>query len=165
MDIASLQDQQASVTAVNGATPMTMTSPPPTAALHGTLSGIAQQLGMSVSGVQSAIKQGASIADLAQQQGVPTGSIVQSIEAQVQKSRQANGQAPLDPSTLDRMVTRAVNHHRHGGHAMGTASAAPVAGTGAPAGSTGSTGSTASSPATTVSPTTGSGGSSFSALA
>jgi predicted 2-oxoglutarate/Fe(II)-dependent dioxygenase YbiX len=115
---------------------------------------------MSVANVQSAIKQGASIAGLAQQQGVSANSIVQSIESQVQKTRQANGQAPLDQSTLDRMITRAVNHPRHRGHAMSIASVAPGATTGPAAAAAGSTDPTASS-----SPTAGSGGSSFSTLA
>ena len=124
MQIQSLSDQTQGITALGASTPTTTTSPPPTAALNGTLSGIAQQLGMSVSNVQSAIKQGSSIADLAQQHGVSTSSIVSSVESQIQATRQANGQQPLDQTTLDRMVTRAVTHHHHRGGA-----AAALAGT------------------------------------
>ncbi len=122
MQIEPTAGRSPAVTAMAASTPMTMTSPPPTPALNGTLSGIAQQLGMSVSGVQSAIKQGASIADLAQQQGASANSIVQSVQAQIQKTRQASGQAPLDQTTLDRMVSRAVTHHHHRG--AGTIAAA-----------------------------------------
>lgn len=115
MQIAPSTGQSPAVSAAPASTPMSMTSPPPAPALNGTLSGIAKQLGMNVANVQSALKQGSSIADLAAQQGVSTSAIVQSVQAQIQQTRQAAGQAPLDQTTLDRMVNRAVTHHHHRG--------------------------------------------------
>lgn len=95
------------VTAVNGTHPTTMASPPPTPALNGTLDGVAQQLGMSVSMVRTALKQGSSITDLAAHQGVSRSSLVHAVQSQIQQHRQAAGQPAADPSTLDRMVNRA----------------------------------------------------------
>lgn len=107
MSIQPLAGNSSGVTAVHGSSPTTMASPPPTPALNGTLSGIAQQLGMSTGAVQSALKQGSSISDLAQQQGVPRATLVSSVQGQVQASRQTQGQPPADQTTLDRMVNRA----------------------------------------------------------
>lgn len=89
------------------AVPTTMASPPPTPALNGTLAGIAQQLSMSTGGVQSALKQGASITSLASQQGVSRSSLVSSVQDAVQSARAQSGQAPLDQTVLDRLVNRA----------------------------------------------------------
>ncbi len=88
-------------------TPTTMASPPPTPALNGTLAGISSALGMGMGEVQSALKAGASITSLAGQQGVSRSSLLQSVQAQVQASRQQSGQPPLDQAVLDRMVNRA----------------------------------------------------------
>ncbi len=145
MNIQSLDSFDPAVTAVSGTSPTTMTSPPPTPTLDGTLAGISQQLGMSVGDVQSALKQGMSITDLAQQQNVSRSSLVQSVESQIQQTRQANGQPPLDQTTLDRIVNRAFNHHRHhhGAAAAGAtgmsapASVDPAAGSVTDAGSAG----------------------------
>jgi hypothetical protein len=105
-----------------------MASPPPTPALHGTLAGISQQLRMSMSSVQGALKQGSSIAQLAQQQGVSRDALVQSIENQIQQTRQSAGQPPIDSSTLERLVNRAVDHHRrHRDVAGGVGAIAPSA--------------------------------------
>lgn len=112
MSIQSLGNVNPSVTAVSGTTPTTMTSPPPAPALNGTLAGISQQLGMSAGAVQSALKKGSSINDLAQQRGAPRNTLLQSVEGQVQQSRQASGQPPLDQAVLDRMLSRAFEHHR-----------------------------------------------------
>ena len=112
MSIQPLGAGSQGVTSVSAATPMTMTSPAPTPALNGTLSGIAQQLGMSVPTVQSALKQGSSITELAGQQGVSRGALVSQVQAQIQQARQANGQPAADQSTLDRMVNRAFDAHR-----------------------------------------------------
>jgi len=112
MDILSLAGLGPQVRAVTGTTPTTMTSPPPTPALGGTLSGIAGQLGMSLSSVQTALKSGHSIKDLAQQQGVSQSSLVSFVQKQIQQGRQANGREPVDQVTLDRLVSRAFAHHR-----------------------------------------------------
>jgi hypothetical protein len=104
------------VNALYGAMPTSQTSPPPTPQLNGTLDGIAQQLSMSPDALRGALAQGQSITDLAQKQGVSRDSLVQSVESQIQQTRQANGQDPLDQTTLDRMVNRAFDRHRAGGH-------------------------------------------------
>ena len=96
----------ATFAAVQG-TPTTMPSPPPTPALNGTLSGIAQQLGMGLGDVRSALKQGASITSLAAQQGVPRAALVSSVQTAVQSSLAQRGQPPADTAVLDRMVNRA----------------------------------------------------------
>ena len=74
-----------------------MASPPPAPALNGTLSGISQQLGMSMGDVQSALKQGASITSLAAQQGVSRTSLVSSVQSAVQAARAQSGQPPGRP--------------------------------------------------------------------
>jgi len=104
------------VSAVAGATPMSTTSPPPTPHLDGTLDGIAQALSMDPSQLKSALSGGQSITDLAQQQGVNRNDLLKSVETTIQNTRQANGQQPLDQTQLDRMVNRAFDRHRTGGH-------------------------------------------------
>jgi hypothetical protein len=104
------------VSPLYGTTPTSQTSPPPAPQLNGTLDGIAQSLSLSPDALRSALSQGQSITDLAQQQGVSRDSLVQSVESQIQQQRQANGQDPLDQTTLDRMVNRAFDSHRTGGH-------------------------------------------------
>lgn len=107
------------VSAVTGTTPTTMTSPPPTPALNGTLSGIAGRLGMSMTSVQSALKSGQSINGLAQQQGVSQSSLVSFVQKEIQHRRQGTGQPPLDQVTLDRLVNRAFARHRRASAASG----------------------------------------------
>ncbi|HUA04838.1 MAG TPA: hypothetical protein VMB27_13115 [Solirubrobacteraceae bacterium] len=57
---------------------------------------------------------GASITELAQQHGVSRESLVQFVQTKIQQTREANGQAPLDQSTLDQLVDHALE--RDGGH-------------------------------------------------
>lgn len=111
MSIQAIAGMSPGLTAVSG-TPMTMTSPPPTPALYGTLSGIAKQLGMTVGETQSALGQGATVSQLAAQQGVNVGSLSENVQSQIQQTRQASGQPPLDPPVLDRLVNRAFNGGR-----------------------------------------------------
>jgi len=112
MSISSLGAAGQGVSAVSAATPTTMTSPAPAPALNGTLNGIAQQLGMSVPTVQSALKRGSSITELASQQGVSRDALVSQVQTQIQQARQADGQPAADQSTLDRMVNRAFDAQR-----------------------------------------------------
>ncbi len=132
MTVQSLGGVGPGVSAVSGTTPTTMTSPPPSPAMNGTLKGISQQLGMSTGNVQSALRQGQSITDLAQQQNVSRSSLVQSAEGQIQRLRQASGQSPIDSTVLDRMVNRAFDHHRPapatGDGGPGAATAPPTSG-------------------------------------
>lgn len=108
MSIDPISASAAGLSSVQGI-PTTMTSPPPTAALGGTLAGISNQLGMNMSDVQSALKSGQSITSLASQQGVSRSALMSSVQAQVQANRQQAGQPPVDPTVLHRMVNRAFN--------------------------------------------------------
>lgn len=111
MSIDPIAMNQVGLSAMHG-TPTTMASPPPTPALSGTLAGISNSLGMSMGGVQSALKSGASITSLASQQGVSREALMQSVQTAVQASRQQSGQPPLDQAVLDRMVSRAFDRSR-----------------------------------------------------
>ena len=103
MSIQPLGAAGQGVSAVSAATPMTMTSPAPSPALNGTLSGIAQQLGMGVGTVQSALKQGLSITELASQRGVSRDALLSQVQDQIQQTRQAKGQPAADqPSSWAR---------------------------------------------------------------
>ncbi len=55
---------------------------------------------------------GASITELAQQHGVSRESLVQFVQTKIQQTREANGQPPLDQSTLDQLVDHALDHNR-----------------------------------------------------
>lgn len=90
---------------------------------EGTLAGIAEQLGMSTDSVQQALRDGQSIASLAEQQGVPRESVGTFIGTQIQRARLYTGQPQLDQGALDRMVERALDRGRPAGGA-GTPDAA-----------------------------------------
>ena len=78
----------------------------------GTLAGIAGQLGMSAEDLQSALKQGQSLAALAEQQGVSRESIGSYVGTQIQRARLYSGQPSLDDEALGRMVDRALDRGR-----------------------------------------------------
>jgi hypothetical protein len=59
---------------------------------------------------------GASITELAQQHGVSRDSLVEYVQTKIQQTRQANGQSPLDQSTLDELVDHALDHDRGEGN-------------------------------------------------
>jgi hypothetical protein len=111
MDIQALGGSQ--VSAVTGTTPTSTTSPPPTPSLDGTLGTISSMLGMSLSSVQTALRGGQSVNDLIAQTGASTSSIISAVANQVQQARQANGLPAVDPSTLDRLINRALERHRN----------------------------------------------------
>ena len=117
--MSSLSPVGQSPAQVSGVEPMTMMSAPPVAYLQGTLSGVANMLSLPMSDLQSRLRQGASISDVAAKRGVSSDSIVQYIEQQVQQQRAAQGKPPVDPQTLDQVVNAAVNRHRHGHHHHG----------------------------------------------
>lgn len=111
--------------------------------LRSALTGIAQQLGMGVEEVQGSLKQGVSIGDLAERRGVSRSAVAGTLEHQIQQARQAAGQGPLDQSTLDRIVGRALDRGRQpaspgssalSGYAASGASAESAGSPGAPAG-------------------------------
>ena len=61
---------------------------------------------------------GASITELAQQHGVSRASLVELVQSKIQQSRQANGQPPLDQTTLDQIIDHALDQNR--GQGAGT---------------------------------------------
>lgn len=77
-----------------------------------TLAGIAEHLGMNAEDLQSALKQGQSLAGLAEQQGVSRESIGTFVGAQIQRARMYSGQLPLDDDALGRTVDRALDRGR-----------------------------------------------------
>jgi hypothetical protein len=78
----------------------------------GTLAGIAAQLGMSAEDLQSALKQGQSLAGVAEKQGVSRESIGAFIGTQIQRARLYSGQPALDDAALQRTVDRALDRGR-----------------------------------------------------
>jgi hypothetical protein len=76
-------------------------------------SGLAPQIAAAGGGAPSA-----SITDLAQQHGVSRESLVQYVQTKIQQTREANGQPPLEQSTLDQLVDHALDpEHGQGGDA------------------------------------------------
>jgi hypothetical protein len=82
---------------------------------EGSLSGLAAHLGMSTEDLQSALKQGRSIAELAEQQGAPRESAASFLSAQIQRARLYSGQPALDDAGLERVVQRALDRGRRAG--------------------------------------------------
>lgn len=116
--MSSIQPVGQQPSAVSGVEPTSMTSPPPASYLQGTLDGVAGMLSMSTSNLQTDLKSGQSIADIASQKGVSTNSIVQYIAQKVQQQRSDSGKPPIDSNVLDQVANSAVQRHR-GGHRHG----------------------------------------------
>jgi hypothetical protein len=89
-----------------------MASLPAPSGSEGTLAGIANHLGMSAEDLQGALKQGQSLATLAEQQGVSRDSIGTFIGTQIQRARLYSGQPSLDDAGLERLVNRALDRGR-----------------------------------------------------
>jgi hypothetical protein len=79
---------------------------------EGTLAGIAAHLGMSAEDLQAALKQGQSLAAVAEQQGVSRESIAGFIGTQIQRARMYSGHLPLEDGALERTVDRALDRGR-----------------------------------------------------
>jgi hypothetical protein len=58
----------------------------------------------------SAPAPGDSITNLAQQHGVTRESLLEFVRSKIQETRTANGEAPLDLTTLDRAIGHALDH-------------------------------------------------------
>ncbi len=112
VDVASTSALTPNLPAAGGSLAAAMASLPPSPAGEGTLAGIAAQLGMGPEDLQSALKQGRSLASLAEQQGVSRESIGTFIGTQIQRARMYSGQLPLDQDALDRTVDRALDRGR-----------------------------------------------------
>jgi hypothetical protein len=101
-----------SLPAVTGSTPAGVGTLQPAPGSEGTLGALANQLGLDADSLQTALKQGQSIAGVAEQQGVPREQVAQFLGGQIQQARSYSGQPPLDQGALDRMVDRALDRGR-----------------------------------------------------
>ena len=113
-----------SLPALAGSTPVGLGTLSPAGGPESTLGGLASRLGMTADSLQSALKQGQSIAGLAEQQGVPRETVAEFVGSQIQGARMTSGQPMLDPSALERMVDRALERGRPAGSSGGDAEAA-----------------------------------------
>jgi len=98
--------------AVAGSTSIGVGNLPQADGPESTLTVLAGRLGMSADGLQSALKEGQSIAGLAEQQGVPRESVAEVVAAQIQQARSTSGQPLLDQGALERLVDRALDRGR-----------------------------------------------------
>jgi hypothetical protein len=110
------------------------------------LGGIAGMLSMSPTDLQSSLKSGKSISDVASAKGVSTDSITQYVEQQIQQQRSASGQPPLSSQAVTQAANKVVGGHHHGGHHHHGGGAAPAASTSSSSTSTSATDSIWSSP-------------------
>jgi hypothetical protein len=113
-----------SLPATAGSTPGGVGNLPPAPGAESTLTVLADRLGMSADGLQSALKQGQSIAGLAEQHGVPRESVAEVVATQIQQARSSSLQPPLDQGALERLVDRALDRGR-AQDTSGTGEAAP----------------------------------------
>ncbi len=116
-----------SLPSFTGSAPAALSTLPSAPGGEGTLAGLAEQLSMSTEEVQGALRQGQSIAGLAEQQGVPRESVASFVAGQIQRARQYSGQSPLDQSALERMVDRALDRGRRADTPAGGESTGPEA--------------------------------------
>jgi hypothetical protein len=112
VDVPATSALTPSLPAASGSLAAAVASLPTSPAGEGTLAGIAAELGMSAEDLQSALKQGQSLAGLAEQQGVSRESIGAFIGTQIQRARMYSGQLPLDDGALERTVDRALDRGR-----------------------------------------------------
>lgn len=112
MDVPSTSAFTPNLPAASGSLAAALASLPPPSAGEGTLAAIAAHLGMSADDLQSALKQGQSLAGLAEQQGVARESLGTLIGAQIQRARLYSGQPSLDDAGLERLVNRALDRGR-----------------------------------------------------
>ena len=112
VDVPSTSAFTPNLPATSGSLAAALASLPPPSAGEGTLAGIAAQLGMSADDLQTALKQGQSLASLAEQQGVTRESLGTFIGTQIQRARLYSGQSSLDDAALERLVNRALDRGR-----------------------------------------------------
>jgi hypothetical protein len=90
---------------------------------------VQQVSGLAANAAAGGATPGASITELAQQHGVSPDSLAQFVQSKIQQTREANGQPPLDQSTLDQLVDHAPDHNRgRGADTDGSAGDPPAAG-------------------------------------
>jgi hypothetical protein len=112
VDVPSTSAFTPTLPSASGSLAAAMANLPAPSGGDGTLAGIAAQLGMGAEDLQSALKQGKSIAAVAEQQGVSRESIGSFIGTQIQRARLYSGQPSLDEEALGRMVVRALDRGR-----------------------------------------------------
>jgi hypothetical protein len=121
VDVASTSAFTPTLPAASGSLAAAVASLPPSPAGEGTIAGIAAHLAMSADDLQAALKQGQSLASLAERQGVSRESLGAFIGSQIQRARMYSGQLPLDGDALERTVDRALDR----GHRQDAGTPAP----------------------------------------
>jgi hypothetical protein len=109
MQIDPTASSAARLTAVDHSSAASTTSPPPTAFLNGTLDPVAQQLALSGGAVRSMLRDGNSLADIAQASGTSRSDLASFLQQRVQQNREQQNLPPVDPAALDRAVNRAID--------------------------------------------------------
>jgi hypothetical protein len=121
-----------SVGALNGL------QPPAATPRQSILTSAAGALGLSVAGVRSALQGGQSLADLAQQQGVPTDSVVAAVAQGLQSitggTATSDNVASAAQSIVDRKGLGGQHHRHHHPAVQGDSSTDPFASAGTYAG-------------------------------
>jgi hypothetical protein len=112
VDVPTTSAFTSSLPTASGSLAAAMASLPVPTGGDGTLAGIAAHLGMSADDLQAALKQGQSLATVAEQQGVSRESIGGFIGTQIQRARMYSGQLPLEDDALVRTVDRALDRGR-----------------------------------------------------
>jgi hypothetical protein len=112
VDVPTTSAFTSSLPTASGSLAAAMASLPVPTGGDGTLAGIAAHLGMSADDLQAALKQGQSLAAVAEQQGVSRESIGGFIGTQIQRARMYSGQLPLEDGALERAVDRALDRGR-----------------------------------------------------
>ena len=112
MDVPTTSAFTSSLPTASGSLAAAMANLPAPTGDEGTLAGIAAHLGMSADDLHAALKQGQSLATVAEQQGVSRESIAGFIGTQIQRARMYSGQLPLDDDALARTVDRALDRGR-----------------------------------------------------
>jgi|SRR5579884_31447 len=85
--------------------------------LRGSLGFISEQLGMSREDLESALRKGVSVNDLARRQGVSVDDLRQKVAAHIAQVRAEHHQMPIAPERLEQMVGRALAQGRPAGAA------------------------------------------------
>jgi hypothetical protein len=112
VDVPTTSAFTSSLPTAGGSLAAAMANLPLPAGGDGTLAGIAAHLGMSADDLQTALKQGQSLAAVAEQQGVSRDSLGAFIGTQIQRARMYSGQLPLEDGALERTVDRALDRGR-----------------------------------------------------
>jgi hypothetical protein len=128
MDVPSMSAFIPSLPVVAGSMPVGVLNLPPAPGPESTLPVLADRLGMSADALQSALRDGQSIAGLAERQAVTRESVAEVVATQIQQARSISGQPPLDPGALERTVDRALDRGQAKDTSASGEAAPPTAG-------------------------------------